>query len=51
MPAYPSPQYPGSIGEQNMQSYRNSLLGQQWERERNAISPGSENVAAKSSSC
>jgi len=42
MPAYPSPQYPGSIGEQNMQAYRNRLLQQQWQRERYAISPGSE---------
>ena len=42
MPAYPSPRYPGSIGEQNMQAYRNRLLQQQWQRERYAISPGSE---------
>src|SRR6266404_5731108 len=42
MPAYPSPQYPGSIGEQNMQAYRNRLLQQQRQRERYAISPGSE---------
>src|ERR1700751_4659479 len=32
MPAYPSPQYPGPTGQQNMQSYRNSLLDQQWQR-------------------
>jgi hypothetical protein len=25
-----------------MQSYRNSLLGQQWQLERNSVSPGSE---------
>jgi hypothetical protein len=42
MPAYPSAQLPGPAGQQNMQSYRNSLFDQQWERERNAISPGSE---------
>ncbi|HEX3523232.1 MAG TPA: hypothetical protein VHT52_14225, partial [Stellaceae bacterium] len=42
MPAYPSPQYPGSIGEQNMQAYRNRLLLQQWRRDRAGISPGSE---------
>ena len=42
MPAYPSAQLPGSVGQQNMQSYRDSLFDQQWERERNAISPGSE---------
>jgi CO/xanthine dehydrogenase Mo-binding subunit len=38
----PLPQYPGSIGEQNMQVYRNRLLQQQWQRERYAISPSSE---------
>ena len=42
MPAYPSPRYPGSIGEQNMQAYRNRLLQQQWQLERNGVSPGSE---------
>jgi hypothetical protein len=42
MPAYPSPQYPGPTGQQNMQSYRNSLLDQQWQRERSGVSPGSE---------
>jgi hypothetical protein len=42
MPVYPPAQLPGPVGQQNMQSYRNGLLGQQWERERNAISPGSE---------
>src|SRR5712672_2188828 len=41
-PSYPSPQYPGSIGEQNTLAYRNRLLQQQWQRERYAISPGSE---------
>jgi hypothetical protein len=42
MPAYPSPQFPGPTGQQNMQSYRNDLLDQQWQRERSAVSPGSE---------
>ena len=42
MPAYPSPRYPGSIGEQNTQAYRNRLLQQQWQLERNGVSPGSE---------
>ena len=42
MPAYPSPQLPGPTGQQNMQSYRNNLLDQQWQLERSGISPGSE---------
>jgi hypothetical protein len=42
MPAYPSPQLPGPAGQQNMQSYRNNLLDQQWQLERNGVSPGSE---------
>ena len=42
MPAYPSLQLPGPVGQQSMQAYRNSLLGQQWQRERSGISPGSE---------
>jgi len=42
MPAYPSPQLPGPVGQQNMQSYRNNLLDQQWQLDRNGVSPGSE---------
>ena len=42
MPVYPPAQLPGPVGQQNMQSYRNSLLGQQWQLERNGVSPGSE---------
>lgn len=42
MPAYPSAQYPGPTGEQNMQAYRNGLLQQQWQRDRSGVSPGSE---------
>jgi hypothetical protein len=42
MPAYPSSQLPGPVGQQNMQSYRNNLLDQQWQRDRNGVSPGSE---------
>jgi hypothetical protein len=42
MPAYPSPQLPGPTGEQNKQSYRNNLLDQRWQLERNGVSPGSE---------
>src|SRR5439155_14940082 len=41
-PAYPSPQLPGPIGQQNMQSYRDRLLDQQWQLERQGVSPGSE---------
>jgi len=42
MPAYPAPQFPGPIGQQNMQSNRNNLLDQQWQLERSGASPGSE---------
>lgn len=42
MPAYPSPQLPGPTGQQSMRAYRNSLLDQQWQRQRSGVSPGSE---------
>jgi hypothetical protein len=42
MPAYPPPQYPGPTGQQNMQAYRNSLLSQQWQLDRDGVSPDSE---------
>jgi hypothetical protein len=42
MPAYPPPQLPGPVGQQNLQAYRNSLLSQQWQLERNGVSPDSE---------
>jgi hypothetical protein len=42
MPAYPSPQLPGPTGQQNMQSYRNNLLDQQWQLDRSGVNPGSE---------
>jgi hypothetical protein len=42
MPAYPAPQLPGPVGQQNLQSYRNSLLGHQWQLERSGVSPGNE---------
>jgi hypothetical protein len=42
MPAYPSPQLPGPTGQQNMQSYRNGLLDQQWQLDRSGVNPGSE---------
>ncbi len=41
-PAYPAPQLPGPIGQQNMQSYRDRLIEQQWQLERQGVSPGSE---------
>src|SRR5215468_662813 len=41
-PVFPPPQLPGPVGQQNMRAYRNSLLDQQWQRERSGISPGSE---------
>jgi hypothetical protein len=37
LPDYPPPQLPGPVGQQNMQSYRNSLLGQQWRLEREGV--------------
>ena len=42
MPAYPATQLPGPTGQQNMQSYRNNLLQQQWQLDRAGVSPGSE---------
>jgi hypothetical protein len=42
MPAYPPADLPGPVGQQNMQSYRNGLLGQQRRLERKGVSPGSE---------
>jgi hypothetical protein len=41
-PAYPPPQLPGPVSQQNMQAYRNSLLGQQWQLERKGVAPDSE---------
>ncbi len=41
-PAFPSPQLPGPVGQQNMRSYRNQLLDQQWQLERQGVNPGSE---------
>jgi hypothetical protein len=42
LPAYPPSPLPGPVGQQNIQSYRNGLLGQQWQLERSGVSPGSE---------
>ena len=42
MPAYPPADLPGPIGQQNMQSYRNGLLGQQRQLEREGVSPDAE---------
>jgi hypothetical protein len=42
MPAYPSAPLPGPVGQQNLRSYRNSLLNQQWQLDRSGVSPDSE---------
>jgi hypothetical protein len=41
-PSYPPPPTPGPIDQQKTQSYRNGLYDQQWRRDRNGISAGSE---------
>jgi hypothetical protein len=41
-PAYPPPRLPGPVGEQNLQSYRNDLLNQQWRLERSGMGADSE---------
>ncbi|MGH7029183.1 MAG: hypothetical protein ACREE9_02590 [Stellaceae bacterium] len=41
-PSYPPPRLPGSIDQQKMQAYRNGLLGQQWQLQRQGVGPGSE---------
>ncbi len=41
-PAYPTPPTPGPIDQQKMQSYRNGLHDQQWQLQRQGVSPGSE---------
>jgi len=41
-PSYPPQQLPGPIDQQKLQSYRNNLLGQQWQMQRQGVSPGSE---------
>jgi hypothetical protein len=41
-PAYPPPPTPGPIDQQKMQSYRNGLRDQQWQLQRQGVSPGSE---------
>jgi hypothetical protein len=40
-PSYPPQQLPGPIDRQKLQSYRNALKGQQWQLERQGVSPGS----------
>jgi hypothetical protein len=42
VPAYPAQQYPGPVGEQSMQAYRNGIIEQQWLRDRAGISPSTE---------
>jgi len=41
-PSYPSAPTPGPLDQQKMQSYRNDLLGQRWQLERQGVSPDSE---------
>jgi hypothetical protein len=41
-PSFPPPQLPSPIDNQKMRSYRNDLLGQQWQLQRNGVSPDSE---------
>ena len=41
-PAYPPPPTPGPIDQQKMQSYRNGLRDQQWQLQRQGVSPDSE---------
>ncbi|HEY3910491.1 MAG TPA: hypothetical protein VGM07_11440 [Stellaceae bacterium] len=40
-PVYPPPQLPGPIDQQKIQAYRNGLIGQQWQLQRQSVSPGS----------
>ena len=42
MPAYPAQQFPGPVGEQSMQAFRNGIIAQQWLRDRAGISPSTE---------
>jgi hypothetical protein len=41
-PSYPAAPMPGPIDQQKMQSYRNDLLGQRWQLERQGVSPDSQ---------
>ncbi len=38
-PAYPAPQLPGPIDQQKLQTYRNSLVSQQWQLQSEGLSP------------
>ena len=40
--SYPPQQLPGPIDQQKMQAYRNELRGQQWQLQRQGVSPGSQ---------
>jgi hypothetical protein len=42
IPAYPAAQLPGPTGQQSIRTYRNSLIDQQRQLERNGVSPSSE---------
>jgi hypothetical protein len=41
-PSYPPPPTPGPIDQQKTQSYRNGLRDQQWQLQRQGVSPRSE---------
>jgi hypothetical protein len=38
-PSYPAPQLPGPIEQQKLQTYRNSLVSQQWQLQSQGLSP------------
>ncbi len=40
-PSYPPQQLPGPIDQQQLQSYRNDLRGQQWQLQQQGVGPGS----------
>jgi len=41
-PSYPPPQLPGPIDQQKVQAYRNNLYSQQWQLQRQGVSPSSQ---------
>jgi hypothetical protein len=41
-PSYPASPTPAPLDQQKTQAYRNDLLGQRWQLDRQGVSPGSE---------
>jgi hypothetical protein len=41
-PSYPSTPAPAPVDQQKTQTYRNDLLGQRWQLERQGVSPDSQ---------